>query len=268
MILKPSPIYDFYYNEAPVNFAAMVNPRPVRVIFQASQQQRGTRQRWIDPQVYNFVDQARANGHKIGLYHFLSPNGIAEQAALFMTVWNKVGGADMAPQVDVEVDLNKYYNYPGSTIKIGNAVWQGHIKTFCDLISAGTGKTPIIYTNEMYWLFACTRNALLQMVPPPWTQDYPLWVAQYPTFPDAASAPAALPLGWKKWAMWQYSDSGRQNGFLANDLNIPSDWYAEELGLDVTPPPPPPPPPSTVAKTHDVDVYSDGSVQIDGHPAP
>lgn len=36
----------------------------------------------------------------------------------------------------------------------------------------------------------------------------------------------------------------------------------------VTPTEPPPPPPPTVTKTHDIEVFSDGSIKIDGNPYP
>lgn len=235
MLLKENPIYDFSSYEDNIKWDLMANPKPLAVIMRASIQVAGTRTRYEDKTALPYTQESRSHGFKTGLYHVLSPNGIAEQAALFLGVWNKCSGADLAPIVDVEIDLN--VSYKGT---IGNAVWQGHVKTFLDLVSSGTGKTPMIYTNQNYWGFVMTKNLLLQLVPPTWTKDYPLWVAQYPINPDAASAPAKLPSGWTTWAMWQYSEAGRTNGFLANDLNTASDWYAEELGEVVTPPVEPP----------------------------
>ncbi len=74
------------------------------------------------------------------------------------------------------------------------------------------------------------------MVPPTWTADYPLWVAQYPENPENVHAPMSMPSGWTEWIMWQYSEKGRTNGFLANDLNMASDKYALELGAISQPP--------------------------------
>lgn len=236
MILKGNIVYDVYENEFPVKIEQMTNPKPLAVIARASYQVLGGRSRAEDTKALTYTNQCKAMGIKYGLYHFLTPNGIAEQAALFLSVWNKCGGANLAPIVDVEVDLPKYYN--GT---IGQQVWQNHIKTFLDLISAGTGKTPMIYTNKNYWAYAMTKNLIGQLVPPIWTADYPLWVAQYPYQPDLQSTPSVLPNGWTKWAMWQYNDAGRSNGFLANDLNTCSDWYATELGAIVIPPPTPDP---------------------------
>lgn len=237
MILKENPIYDIYEGEYPVRIDLMTSPKPLAVIARGSWQMLGSRVRGLDSKAVEYSNQCRSAGIKFGIYHFLTPNGIAEQAALFMSQWDKCRPMDIAPIVDVEVDLMKSYN--GT---IGQLVWQNHIKTFLDIIATGTGKTPIIYTNKNFWGFTYTRNSLLQLVPPSWTADYPLWVAQYPYNPDTQIAPLVLPGGWTKWAMWQYSDAGRSNGFLANDLNTASDWYAAELGTVVDPPPVDPPP--------------------------
>lgn len=44
-------------------------------------------------------------------------------------------------------------------------------------------------------------------------------------------------------------------------------WFGPLTYIDVPPPPPPPPPP-TITKTHDIEVFSDGSIKIDGNPYP
>ena len=231
--LKPNAIYDFYEGEAPINFGGMI-PKPLAIIFRASFQVIGGRTRRADYEVENYVAQCKAAGIRYGLYHFLTPNGIAEQAALFLDVWNKAGGANIAPIVDVEIDLRVSYSKPGAII--GNEVWQRHVKTFLDLVAAGTGKTPIIYTSKNFWSYVMTKNLIGQLTPPSWTADYPLWVAQYPYDPDSMNAPTAMPAGWMNWCMWQYNDKGRSNGFLANDLNTASAAFAAELnGIEVPP---------------------------------
>lgn len=238
LTLKKNPIYDFSSWEDGIKWDEMVgDKKPLAVIMRASIQSTGTRTRFEDVKAVEYVNECKKRGIKTGLYHFLSPNGIAEQAALFLSVWNKCGGVELAPIVDVEVDL--LASYKGT---IGNQVWQNHVKAFIDLIASGTGRTPIIYTNKNYWSFVMTKNLLQQLVPPSWTADYPLWVAQYPETPDTVSAPMSMPNGWTSWAMWQYSDKGRQNGLLANDLNSASDAFAAELGQIVIDPIPDVPP--------------------------
>jgi len=254
--LKQPAIYDWYEGEDEAGYSGddikwdlMTGlNRPLANIFRASWQKKGSRVRGIDTRAVAFVAESKARGIKNGLFHFLTPNGIAEQAALFLSQWNKVGGVELPPIVDVEVDLPLSYPAAGGGSTIGNAVWQGHIKTFLDLIAAGTGRTPMIYTSVKYWQFVKTKQGILQqLTSPTWTKDYPLWVAQYPDYPsDTVNAPAAIPAGWTQWAIWQYHDKGRTNGFLANDLNLVSDWYAAELGAIVVPPPDPEPEPTPV----------------------
>ena len=239
MNLKTPVIFDIYEGEYPVKIEQM-DPKPFGIVVRGSWQGLGNRTRAADTRALEYIAKIRDAGIRDGMYHFLTPNGIAEQAALFLSQWNKVKGTVMEPIVDVEVDLPRYYT---GTATIGQAVWQGHVKLFLDMIEAGTGKRPMIYTNKNYWGFVMTKNAVGQLVPPTWTANYPLWVAPYPTYPDEATAPAILPNGWTRWAMWQYNDKGRTNGFLANDLNIPSDWYAAELAGVTVPPPDPDPEP-------------------------
>lgn len=244
LTLKQYPVYDFSSWEDNIKWDSMTGAsKPLAVVMRASIQGAGTRNRFEDVTAVPYVNECKKRGLKYGLYHFLSPHGIAEQAALFLSVWKKCEGADLAPIVDVEINLPQ--SYPHTSIKgassVGNAVWQSHVKTFIDLVAAGTGRTPIIYTNQSYWSYVCTKSGLFWYAPT-WTKDYPLWVAQYPYEPDTATKPAALPLGWDNWIMWQYSDKGRQNGLLANDLNTCSEAYALELGSIVTPPGPDPEP--------------------------
>jgi GH25 family lysozyme M1 (1,4-beta-N-acetylmuramidase) len=237
--LKQPAIYDFssWEDVSAYQWDSIAATNPLAVIMRASIQGAGTRNRFEDTKAVEYSNACKARGIRTGLYHFLSPNGIAEQAALFLSVWNKCGGANIVPIVDVEIDLQVSY---GGTI--GQAVWQSHIKTFLDLIAAGTGKTPMIYTNKNYWGFTYTRVALWKLAPPAWTGDYPLWLAWYPTLPDQFDEPpvSIIPGGWKKWAIWQWEDGGRTNGYLANDLNIASLWYAAELNAIVDPPIDPP----------------------------
>ena len=227
--LKTPYICDVYEKEAPINWAGM-EPKPYRAIFKASGKfSDGVRRQ--DHEVENYVAQCKQLGIRYGLYHFLRPNNIAEQAQLYWSVWNKVGGADMPPIVDVEIILKEQRKKD----RIKSHEWAYHIKVWLGLLESWSGYKPIIYTSQLYW--PQTYDQLGN--PPSWADEYPLWVAwyPYPEYVDANTRPAKsmIPEGWTKWALWQYSDTGIQDGYLANDLNTISPEYAAELEAQFPP---------------------------------
>lgn len=202
----------------------LMTPKPDHVIIRASWgSMNGSRGE--DALAVEFENQCRKAGINFSLYHYLTPNHIAEQADLFLAMWHKAGTVT-PPIVDVEVIL------PDS---IGRAVWREQVKTFLDRVAVYAQKTPIIYTNQYYWQELSDANGN----PPPWTDDYPLWLAWYPDHPDNFNAPPAniIPRGWNRWALWQYSEKGRANGQPANDLNIAADWFMPQLTENPIPPP-------------------------------
>ena len=64
-----------------------------------------------------------------------------------------------------------------------------------------SGLTPMIYTSRFAWA-ECYGSSNHE-----WGR-LPLWVANYTTAPKPA-----LPLGWSEYKYWQYSQSGRLNGY-------------------------------------------------------
>lgn len=75
-----------------------------------------------------------------------------------------------------------------------------------------SGRRPLFYTN---WNFI---NSHFTPVPS-WVSDYDLWVANYTIKPDPL-----LPVGWKKWKIWQYSESGIVPG-VANESKTDLDLF-------------------------------------------
>lgn len=224
-LLKIPYICDVYEKEAPIDWASM-NPKPYRAILKASGKfSDGVRRQ--DHEVENYVVQCKDLGIRYGLYHFLRQDSITEQAQLFWEVWTKVGGADMPPIVDVEIELPKPKKKKDK--KFTGEDWAYQIKVWLSLVENWSGQKPIIYTSQKYWLETFDRYGN----PPTWTDEYPLWVAWYPDkeFVDANNVPAKslIPAGWTKWALWQYSDTGIEDGYLANDLNTISSEFAADL---------------------------------------
>jgi hypothetical protein len=98
-----------------------------------------------------------------------------------------------------------------------SAVLLTQAKAWLDAVEQAFGRRPMIYSGYFF-----LRDNLCQPggAPPPWAQNYPLWIAQYPNqyVPDTAPA---LPAGWPNWQFWQYTENGHVDGVNANvDQNV------------------------------------------------
>jgi GH25 family lysozyme M1 (1,4-beta-N-acetylmuramidase) len=225
--LKSPAIYDFYEGEYPVDWEAIKATNPLRVVFQATYGRRGRRNNGKpDTAVKKYVEEAKANGVKYGLYHFLKPNFIEEQADFYWNTVMDLGGlGDMDPIVDIEYEPDRR-----DKNALRGVQWGVQIKNWLDIIeNKSGGKRPIIYTSAKFWSFTLDR----QGKPPEWTSQYPLWTAGYPpaleidghlTCPENY-----IPAGWKEYAIWQYAEDGRFRKHPANDLNLVSDSYRDIL---------------------------------------
>ena len=218
--LKTPTIVDFYEGEYPVNI------QPVyRAVLKASGKfYDGVRRE--DKRVREYVQLCKDRGQAYGLYHFMLPNNIAEQMDLFLNISSQVGMGQMPLTLDVECNPADY--------GLSRLQWGNQIKTALDLVEEGTGLKSIIYTNLNFWSMVDVWG---------WNvNDYPLWAAQYPrpaTYVDQTTAPYPLPKGWVRWAMWQYAEDGRTQGYFINDLNTISDWFKQYLDTiwgNTTPP--------------------------------
>lgn len=135
---------------------------------------------------------ARAAGLVVGSYHKAHPAQDAKaQAKAFAQTIQKVGGNQLPPVLDIEIDEGKS---PEEIV-----AWT---RTFLEETKRLTGRTPIVYTYRWFWIEK-TRNSTA-------FTDYPLWIAEYdrdePTFP--------LIGGWKEWTFWQrLGDNGHSAGF-------------------------------------------------------
>lgn len=173
-----------------------------------------------DKKVSEYVSRCKDVGQKYGLYHFLRQNDIQRQVDTFLNVISKLGKGQMPPTIDVEIVT--------ASAGISNLVWRNQVKTCLDLIEKEILEKPIIYTSKNYWSYLFVNGES-----PSWTSDYPLWVAQYPDgrYVDSYNAPTLIPNGWTTWAIWQYAEDGRTQGYPSNDYNVFSDWYEKELDL-------------------------------------
>lgn len=187
---------------------------------------------YVDPSCDKHFQQALKAGKKLGVYHFARPDGNSAIAEAEFFVANIKGYIKKAILVlDWETEPK------------GNITWA---KQWLDRVYALTGVRPMIYMSES------VVNAYN------WTSvvrgDYGLWVAKYrDNEPDYnydrtnAGTPPSVKW-WAGYAMWQWTSSGRLNGYGGNlDCNV---FYGDGTAWDkyagsyVTPAPAPIPEPT------------------------
>jgi len=218
--LKAPIIVDVYQGEYPIKWTQM-DPLPYRAILQVT---KGHFHQ--DEKCAAYIQECNALGIKYGLYHFLFPNNITEQVEMFKRGVDAVGGLGHFPTViDVEYEPRKAKKGQVDNMP-RNKAWAEQVKKCLDLVEAWCGEKPMIYTSRNFWFYVSNE---ISGRPPEWTNDYPLWVAWYPkkSIIDGLNAPSAnrMPVGWDAWDLWQYSESGRTDGYLANDMNMISPEY-------------------------------------------
>ncbi|MGH7329065.1 MAG: glycoside hydrolase family 25 protein, partial [Polyangiaceae bacterium] len=120
----------------------------------------------------------KAAGVLRGAYQFFEPGEDATaQANLMIDAVGKLGDGDLPCMIDVEVTGGQ----SGATIA-------SRVKTWLDLVEAGTGKKPMIYTGPYFWADNVGSSDF---------GDYPLWIADY------GPACPLVPPGWTDWTIWQ-----------------------------------------------------------------
>jgi len=223
--LKQPAFYDFYHMEYPIKWERMIgNAKPVAVAFKATDWKVWVNgkliREYIDPRVFQYVHEVKEQGYPYLLYHFFKEDNIYEQAVHYMSTITALGGWNgQRPVLDFEI-IPKMKNR-GKEIAY-------QVKTWLDYVEKFSGKKPIIYSSQYYLSYLLDRGN-----PPSWLNDYPLWDAWYPyswAVDRNNDIPRnRMPKGYLRWAIWQYNDKGRTNGYPANDLNVVADWFLPEI---------------------------------------
>ncbi len=157
-----------------------------------------------------------------GAYQFFEPGEDATAQANLMVqkVGGQLGGGDLPCMIDVEVTGGQ----SGATIL-------AKVQQWLQIVQAGTGKPPIIYTGPYFWESNVGGGL----------DNVSLWTADY------GPACPLVPNGWTKWAFWQYSDGGGTldhdvfNGTLAQLQNIGgsspygAQWVSQSFPLASSP---------------------------------
>lgn len=161
---------------------------------------------YVDKSCDGFIQQALKSGKKIGFYHFARPT------------------ANNDPIREADYFYNNCKGYFGKGIPILD--WEAenkhnvaYAKRWLDRVYQLSGVKPVIYMSESV-VNANNWSAVAEA-------DYGLWVAKYrDNNPDynynmanAGSRPHVK--WWKFYCMWQWTSSGRLNGYNGNlDCNV------------------------------------------------
>ncbi|MCI7725402.1 MAG: LysM peptidoglycan-binding domain-containing protein [Erysipelotrichaceae bacterium] len=161
---------------------------------------------YVDKSCDGFIQQAFKLGKKIGFYHFARPtanNDPIREADFFYENCKGYFGKAI-PILDWEAE-NKH-----------NVAWA---KKWLDRVYQRSGVKPVIYMSESVvnsYDWSSVANA-----------DYGLWVAKYRdnnadynyNMANAGRRPRVK--WWKFYCMWQWTSSGRLNGYNGNlDCNV------------------------------------------------
>ena len=167
-------------------------------------------------------------GKRIGGYHFPLDTRLQEQANM---VKQALDGKRI--EVGLWVDVEATYQS------------RSEINAYIPLLESTLDTEAGVYTSYSKWLEVMQNETR-------WASRR-LWVANYGVFVPK------LPSPWKKWCVWQYSSTGRLNGYSGN---LDLDWANAEC-LDAIPaigeetPPEPP-----VEKLFDAKVTTDKGIRL------
>ncbi len=158
---------------------------------------------YIDPYFERNYENAKANGLKVGFYHYVTARNTAEaqqEARFFASV---IGGktAECKPVMDFEY-------FPGLT----SAETTNIGAQFLASLEEYSGKEPAIYSDAYN-----ARNVFGSRL-----GSYPLWIAEY-----GVDRPSNSPI-WSNWSGWQYSDAGRIRGISGN---VDLDYFTDGMFL-------------------------------------
>ena len=142
---------------------------------------------FVDPYFNQNYTNAKANGLKVGFYHYLTARSNSEAVAQANFFVSTISG--MTPDCRLAMDFESFGNLSAEEInEIG--------LTFMQTVESLSGKEMVIYSD--------TSNA--SNIFGGGLTNYPLWVAQYEVEEPTPNG------NWNSWVGWQYTDAGEISG--------------------------------------------------------
>lgn len=167
-------VADFYHDDPTPDWKALADAGIIGIIHKCTQ---GTD--FKDPTYASRREAAELRGFKWAAYHFLTLGDPIVQMDFFL----KEAGAHVRYVLDWEPDPR------------GNVPSLAHALHFLQSVRQRTGQTPWLYAGGLL------RGRSL----PPAFGEFPLWLAEY-------ASRAVVPLPWKQYLLWQYTETGKLTG--------------------------------------------------------
>lgn len=174
-------------------------------------------QSYIDPYFEQNYQNAKANGLKVGFYHYVTARTVEQaqvQANFFARV---ISGKE--PDCKLAMDFESFGNLSNNEINEISRV-------FLETLQNSTNKEVLIYSNSYTARTILSSNLAI----------YPLWVANY-----GVSEPGGNDK-WSSWVGWQYTSTGRVSGISGN---VDRDQFTDGVLLSDSSPIPTPETPTT-----------------------
>lgn len=184
-----------------INYAEVKNSG-IEIVYMKSSEGRS----FVDPYFNQNYTNAKANGLKVGFYHYLvarSNEEAIEEARFFVSV---ISGKE--PDCRLAMDFESFGNLSVEEInQIGI--------TFMTAVQNLSGKEVIIYSNTND-----ARNVFSGEL-----TNYPLWVAQYEVREPTPNGK------WSTWAGWQYTSTGEVAGISGH---VDRNKFTEQVLLNTS----------------------------------
>jgi lysozyme len=135
-----------------------------------------------------------------GAYHFFHPaTPVEQQADHFVSTVGQLAPGDLPPMLDLEETSQSNDEWP----HIEPARRVPLALQWLERVEQALGRKPVVYTRRGF--VRATLGEAGRLV------EHPVWIAHYTLAPKPA-----VPPGWAKWTLWQYTDSGRVAGITSN----------------------------------------------------
>lgn len=168
---------------------------------------------YIDPFFKANYNGAKAQGLKVGFYHFFKPD--TQASAIAQANYFAAAISGLNPDCKLALDLETTNGLDSQTLSTLADIFLKQVKKV-------TGLDVVLYTYSNFALNNLTTSLSI----------YPLWIAQY-----GVQTPSPLSI-WSAWTGFQYSDSGSIPGIGGN---VDLDSFTNGILLNSKTPIPTPP---------------------------